>query len=109
MLLYLLKSIGCLTILWLIYQLFLEKERMHRFKRFYLLGSLLFSLAIPFITFTKTVYIESPSVLEIPPFTLQENFGEMASDFAVPAWQWVILVLYSLGFCYFLSNHFIGK
>jgi beta-lactamase regulating signal transducer with metallopeptidase domain len=33
-----------------VYHLFLEKERMHQFKRFYLLFSLVFSFVIPFVT-----------------------------------------------------------
>lgn len=47
---YLLTSTIAATILLVVYQLFLEKEKMHRFNRFYLLLSLLFSLLIPFIS-----------------------------------------------------------
>ena len=45
---YLLKFTLCLGLLLAFYHLVLEKEKMHRFNRFYLLGSVLFSLAIPF-------------------------------------------------------------
>tara|TARA_R110000868_G_scaffold720_6_gene5302 strand:+ start:21246 stop:22640 length:1395 start_codon:yes stop_codon:yes gene_type:complete len=37
------------------YKLFLENEKMHHFKRFYLLASLIFSLCIPLVTFTEYV------------------------------------------------------
>lgn len=45
---YILKFTLCLGLLLGFYHLVLEKEKMHHFNRFYLLGSLLFSLAIPF-------------------------------------------------------------
>ncbi|WP_343623268.1 M56 family metallopeptidase [Flavobacterium lindanitolerans] len=47
---YLLKSTASLIVLLGIYHLFLEKEKMHTFNRFYLLFSLLLSFTIPFIT-----------------------------------------------------------
>jgi bla regulator protein BlaR1 len=50
MILYCLKVMFCSGILLAIYLLFLERETMHRFNRFYLLGSLLFSLVVPLIT-----------------------------------------------------------
>ena len=49
--LYLLKSSACLLILLSFYKLFLEKENLHTFKRFYLLGALIVSITIPGITF----------------------------------------------------------
>lgn len=52
MILYLFKTILCSAIFLLMYFLFLEKEKMYRFNRFYLLGSILFSLLIPLITIT---------------------------------------------------------
>ena len=58
MLIYLLKSGACLAILFLFYKLFLEKENMHVFKRFYLLTALLFSLIVPALVFVE--YVEAP-------------------------------------------------
>ncbi len=71
MLAYLLKSTLCMGILLLVYLFFLEKEKMHQFNRFYLLGSILFSLIIPLITITKQI----PVLTEIPVtyFTTLEN------------------------------------
>ncbi len=63
MLLYILKSATCLAILLAFYKIFLERENMHTFKRFYLLGSLLAAFAIPFITFVA--YVEIPVVTQI--------------------------------------------
>lgn len=51
-LIYLIKSTGCLAVLFLFYKVALEDKAMHQFKRFYLLASLIFSCTIPLITFT---------------------------------------------------------
>jgi bla regulator protein blaR1 len=50
MITYILKTILCSSILILIYYLFLEREKMYRFNRFYLLFSILFSFIIPLAT-----------------------------------------------------------
>jgi beta-lactamase regulating signal transducer with metallopeptidase domain len=47
---FLFKSSISLLALLIFYHLILEKEKMHRFNRFYLLFSIIFSFAIPFIT-----------------------------------------------------------
>lgn len=47
---YLLQMTICSLLLLAVYYFFLEKETMHRFKRFYLLFSLVLSIAIPFIS-----------------------------------------------------------
>ncbi|TYC10597.1 M56 family metallopeptidase [Bizionia gelidisalsuginis] len=59
MVLLLLKSTACLAIFIVFYTLVLEKETMHTFKRFYLLGALALSIAIPFITFTEYLTVET--------------------------------------------------
>ena len=46
---YVLKSFASLLVLYLFYAIFLSKERMPVFKRFYLLASLVYSCIIPFI------------------------------------------------------------
>ncbi|WP_279346282.1 M56 family metallopeptidase [Christiangramia oceanisediminis] len=55
MLVYLLKSILCLLLLFSFYKLLLEDENCHRFKRFYLLAAVIFSVIIPQITLTYEV------------------------------------------------------
>jgi hypothetical protein len=47
---YIIKSTLSLSMLLAVYNLLLEKEKIHQFNRFYLLFSLVFSLSIPFIT-----------------------------------------------------------
>ena len=57
---FLIQSTLSLFLLLLVYHLFLEKEKMHQFKRFYLLFSLMFSFAIPFITIEVASKITQP-------------------------------------------------
>ena len=52
MILYLTKSTLCLVLLWAFYKLFLEKEKIHHLKRFYLLFSLIFAYTIPLVSIT---------------------------------------------------------
>jgi beta-lactamase regulating signal transducer with metallopeptidase domain len=47
---FLIKSTISLSALLVVYYLTLEKEKMHKFNRFYLLFSIVFSFAIPFVT-----------------------------------------------------------
>ncbi len=54
---YLLKSTVCIALVFAFYKLILEKESMHRVKRFYLLGGIVASFLAPLITFTK--YVEA--------------------------------------------------
>jgi bla regulator protein BlaR1 len=51
MIIYLLKSIFGLAILLLVYLLFLEKEKMHCFNRWYLLASIVFACMVPLVSF----------------------------------------------------------
>lgn len=69
MMMYLIKSASCLALLLLFYHLILEREKMHQFNRFYLLGSIIFSFIAPL----GTVYVQMPptpevttAVLEVP-------------------------------------------
>ncbi|MBC7847156.1 MAG: energy transducer TonB [Flavobacterium sp.] len=59
---FLIKSTIPLFVLLAAYQLLLEKEKMHKFNRFYLLFSLIFSFAIPFITIEVIEEIKKPII-----------------------------------------------
>jgi len=67
---YLIKSTTAMVVLLAIYHLFLEREKMHRFNRAYLLCALVFALTLPFVAFTiyKEVITEPQPVFadEIP-------------------------------------------
>ncbi|MDN5201138.1 M56 family metallopeptidase [Fulvivirgaceae bacterium BMA10] len=58
---YLIKSTICLALLMGFYYLFLEKEKMHHFNRFYLIGSILFSLLIPLCN----LHLDTPTNIDI--------------------------------------------
>lgn len=62
MALYFVRSILCMAVLLLVYLFFLEKEKMHRFNRWYLLVSILFSCMVPLISL-KTSAIPVMNVL----------------------------------------------
>ena len=59
MIAYLLKSATCLGLFLVFYHLVLEKEKMHNFNRFYLLGSILFSFLAPLYT----IYIDVEPII----------------------------------------------
>jgi beta-lactamase regulating signal transducer with metallopeptidase domain len=82
MILYLLKSAGCLALLLLFYHLVLEKEKIHNFNRYYLLISVLFSFLAPLVAFTtyikktivaSTKIVESPFIRDLNSMNIQEN------------------------------------
>lgn len=71
---FLIKSSIPLITLLLVYFLLLEKEKMHQFNRFYLLFSLVFSFAIPFITIEIIEEITTPIIQNN---TIQINQGSI--------------------------------
>lgn len=75
MIVYLLKMTLCASVLLLVYHFLLEKEKMHHFKRFYLLISLVFSALVPFIE------IEVPADIPVIPkqVILFENYSQQQS------------------------------
>tara|TARA_R110002126_G_scaffold152203_4_gene299337 strand:- start:40788 stop:42827 length:2040 start_codon:yes stop_codon:yes gene_type:complete len=77
MIVYLLKSATCLALLLAFYHLVLEREKMHTFNRFYLLGSVLFSFLAPLYI----IYIDvAPLVLE----TVQNTTSFYATESITP-------------------------
>ncbi len=91
---YLINSAACLAILLLFYKLLLENETMHRFKRFYLLSSVLLALIIPLITFTTYV--------ELPKDSLQQLSGSSviiseADTSLIFNWTTLLWIVYGLG------------
>jgi bla regulator protein blaR1 len=82
MMLYFIKVILCSALLLLVYFLFLEKEKMHRFNRFYLLFSIVAAFIIPLITLpvqadifpasatiatTNIIFFDEPDVVDNTP------------------------------------------
>jgi bla regulator protein BlaR1 len=68
MITYIVKTLLCAAILFLIYFLFLEREKMYRFNRFYLLFSIVFSFGISFITIKTASSVVSVNELIAPAY-----------------------------------------
>ncbi|WP_288983436.1 M56 family metallopeptidase [uncultured Flavobacterium sp.] len=68
MIAFLIQSTICLTVFLSFYHLVLEREKMHEFNRFYLLGTILISLSIPLLTFEIIKIV--PVVENIKPISL---------------------------------------
>jgi bla regulator protein BlaR1 len=70
MIAYIIKLVLCSALLLSAYKLLLEKEKMHRFSRFYLLASIALSFVVPFLTFNEQVpampVVETFIYLNIP-------------------------------------------
>ncbi|NHF58451.1 M56 family metallopeptidase [Flavobacteriaceae bacterium TP-CH-4] len=104
--LYLFKSTACLAVLLLFYKLFLERESIHVFKRFYLLGALLFSLMVPALVFKEEVVMLYPSVETVTSSVTYGNTNPIPgvpqkleadmTDFSVLLWT-----AYFLGLAFF--------
>ena len=73
MIIYLIKSASCLALFLFFYHFILEKEKMHNFNRFYLLGSVLFSFWVPLSTITIPT---TPEVMEFVQDFNQTSFAE---------------------------------
>lgn len=57
MIAYLIKGIVCSAVLWLFHYLFLEREKLHTFNRFYLLLAPLVAFIVPFIPLNKAIQV----------------------------------------------------
>lgn len=62
MLIYLMKFTACTAIFWLVYKAFFEREKMHRFNRYYLLAGIAASVIIPLLSFTVKSHLFPPLI-----------------------------------------------
>ncbi|AXG69672.1 BlaR1 peptidase M56 [Kordia sp. SMS9] len=107
MIAYIIKSGLCLVLVFIVYKILLERERMYVFNRFYLLFGLLFAFVVPFITIETTVEIpftESATAIDF------ENMDAAALDTAseniqattgISTWIFVIFGVYAIGYLLF--------
>ncbi|MEZ4793351.1 MAG: M56 family metallopeptidase [Gelidibacter sp.] len=104
---FLLKFSACLAIFMVFYKVFLERERMHQLKRFYLLSALVFSAIVPFVIFTTYVESVVTQAIEIP----------VTSDFyiepkvvaeSINYWPVILWSIYGLGVLLFASKFYIN-
>ncbi len=88
---FLIKSTLSMGVLLAVYHLFLEREKMHRFNRFYLLFCLVFSLTIPFLEIpvkTDTYAIVLP--------TFELNPTEVNSTSTQEAVNYPLIIIWSI-------------
>jgi len=96
---YLIRSGISLVMLYLFFSFVLSTERMHRFNRFYLLISLLFSLIVPLLTF-PVLSVSSSVVRVIDIGGIRDNYYQIGSlaphtrNYINPSW--LILPVYIL-------------
>jgi hypothetical protein len=90
---FLVKSSLTMAVMLGLYYLLFEKEKMHRFNRFYLLGALAFSLAIPFITVITHV-VEVNFIAE--PMPVNVIAGNTASETPIDYWFFIGWGIYTL-------------
>lgn len=91
MLVYILKSSACLAVFLVFYKLFLEKESIHIFKRFYLIFGIVIAFSIPFITFTEYVEV-STEIQSVTIKNLTVNPNIQTNYLAIILWS-----IYGLG------------
>ncbi|OJJ20977.1 hypothetical protein BKI52_10400 [marine bacterium AO1-C] len=90
MILYLLKSVICLLVLFAFYKLVLEQVKMQAFKRFYLLGILVFAGAIPLMNLSWTT--EASKLSEVATYVLSD-FGSkdlITNTLSTNNWLWFL-------------------
>lgn len=114
MIAYLIKSLLCLFVLYGFYWFFLEAENMHRFKRFYLIGSVIFSFILPLITFSYTLeYSEQPAMYlpasEIPADETQIQEKDWYMYLAPVAVSIYVIGVIIMGFRFFRNLYSIQK
>lgn len=99
---FLINSLICLFVLWLAYKLLLENTSWHTFKRWYLLGALVFSLSIPFII-VKTVVIPIQKTVYVPSATSVNSTTSGIPTQMTPTkeivmnWWYIGLLVYAVG------------
>lgn len=112
--LYIIKSSGILSVLFLYYWFFLKKQTFFTLNRFYLLAALLLSVAIPFISveITNSFFPEKQFHPEINTYVgyLSNETNAIENDNRqtnIPG-QSVLQVIYFTGFLFFLAKYLIG-
>ena len=105
MLVFLFKSTACLAIFLVFYKLVLEKESVHHFKRFFLLGALLASFIIPNLVFTEYVdttpntdFVSAPTTITASEaHAAQKPVEESSFDWEMLLWGFYLLGVLGFG------------
>ena len=100
---HLLKSSSILLLFLLSYYLFLRKETFFNSNRIFLIVGILISLTLPFVTFSKTIYVASSAITTanfIPSSTITTNGNSVTTE---PLFDWslLLIVIYLAGVVFF--------
>ncbi|MDO1513390.1 M56 family metallopeptidase [Maribacter confluentis] len=106
MIAFLIKSAACMAIFLAFYKLFLEKESMHFFKRYFLLAAIACSFVIPAIVFTEVIYIEPISNSFTPTEDYSLETYHAPSTASIDYTYWSLLIIYVLGALFFSLKFF---
>lgn len=110
MIIYLLRSTLCLLVLLCFYKWILEDEKMLIFKRFYLLGSLAFSLILPLMTIALPSISIGGSILEGSDLgPMSKDLYNLNTDSIEKSYNYTtvsLFVFYSLGAVFFCGRFF---
>ena len=98
---YLAKSMAILSIFYGVYILFFRKDTLFKAKRYFFLGGIFAAIILPFLTFTKTVYIEKTSLpeldfgmIDLVPIAQTTNTTPLESSFD---WWLILYGVYAIG------------
>lgn len=98
----LLKIILCSSLLFALYNLFLQKEKMHHFNRFYLIFSLIFSYSAPFIS----IKTETPKPANRLQTTIEatQQVLDLTPNHQSFNWQNLVWIIYGIVTLLFLMK-----
>ncbi|MDT0622227.1 M56 family metallopeptidase [Croceitalea vernalis] len=99
-LIHLLKSSGILLLFLGIYHVFLKKETLFNGNRLFLISGLVLSLLLPFITISKTIYVERAPVNVMEFESIASSSSQVIANKTFE-WSFLLLTLYLIGVCYF--------
>src|SRR4030042_1736685 len=113
MITYIIKTILCSALLISIYYLFLEDEKMHSFKRFFLLFGIVFSFIVPLISIkTRILGLHVSETINFTGSSLQNSFSQqiLPPENDNFTFSEIFLIIYSsvtaFLFCRFIINVF---
>ena len=92
LLLYFVKANGLIILFYLMYVLFLRKETFFTSNRWYLLAGLGFSLVLPLITFTKTIWIEPTPITEVYHENVPVTYNQIETPIEESSLDWSLIL-----------------
>jgi len=90
------KSAGLVILFYAAYYFLLRKETFFNSNRWFLLAGLITSIVLPFLVYTKTIWVASSNELNLKyaPIDAVKNLDKNAFD---PNWNYIVLAIYSIG------------